>query len=303
MATVNNRVGVPQAMVINGVDAGGTMSARINAGYDNIMATEPDGLEVPVSDREAQFVRGTVVTQDWVHGLDLLTGTVGTYVFYERKSGVAVATGFIEHTITNPVIHRAVIDFAKGRYGTLTFDFECMAADESKGIADMWGMLDDQAAPTYVTAARGGWRIKTATHGPAETPVSIYAVTAFSFTLTLPLVKECNDADVAYTCVDARLSGLTAAGSITFQDSVITATKLKAQDLVLAARNDLILVVGQSEGGADKTLTIAGVVFDSLGGNADVTKPFSDYTMPFRVANLSATPLTLTGDNKILEVA
>ena len=64
MTTVNNRLKKPQALVINGVDAGGIMTARILMGFDSRIASAPDGLEVPLSDREIQFVRGTVVTQD-----------------------------------------------------------------------------------------------------------------------------------------------------------------------------------------------------------------------------------------------
>ena len=37
MATINKRVGLPQATVINGVDAGGAMVARILYGYENVM--------------------------------------------------------------------------------------------------------------------------------------------------------------------------------------------------------------------------------------------------------------------------
>jgi len=299
MTAVNERVGVIQAVAINGVDAGGAMSARIQAGYDEILESEPDGLEVPISDRSVQFVRGTVVTQDWTHAVDLLTGTVGTYVFSERKSGVVAATGYIKHTITNPVIHNVRLALTKGGYGTLTFDFECRAADETKTIADMWGMLDDQAAPTYISAARGGYRISTTVHGA----VGIYHVTAFSFALKLDLVKDCNDADVAYTCVDARLDGARPTGSITFQDSSIAAAKLKAQDLVLAARGTLVLTVTQSGGATAKTITILGVAFDSLGSNAGSNVKFSDYTMPFRVTNDTGTQLTLAGANKIIAIA
>jgi len=301
MPTVNQRIGVPQAMAINGVDAGGMMSARIQAGYDNILSSEPDGLAVPVSDREIQFVRGTVVTQDWIHAIDLLTGAVGTYIFYERKSGVAEATGYIKHTITAPVIHRINIDFAKGRYATISFDFECRAVDQTKTIADMWAMTDSQGAPTYITAARGCWRIFSTIFAQGGSPaICIYHVTAFNFSLTLPLVKECNDSDIAYTCVDARVSGMTAIGSITFQDSAIASAKLKAESLLLAARNALELNCHQSGGATDRQIVIAGVVFDSIGGNVDVTKPFSDYSMPFRVVNNSSVPLTLDGTNKII---
>jgi len=302
MATINNRIGVSQAMTINAVGAGGMMSARIQAGYDNIISSELDGLAVPVSDREIQCVRGSVVTQDWVEAVNLLTGTVGTYVFYERKSGAAEATGYVKHTLTNPVIHKVNIDFAKGRYGTISFDFECRAADPTKTIADMWAMTDSQNTPTYVSAARGGYRISSASLSPLASPVSIYHVTAFNFALTLQLVKECNDGDIAYTAVDGRLSGMTATGSISFQDSAITTAKLKAQDLLLHARASLELIATQSAGAAAKKITIAGVVFDNMGGNTDVTKPFSDYSMPFRVANDLTTQLTLTG-NKIITIA
>jgi len=300
MSTVNQRIGVPQAMTINGIDAGGLMSARIQAGYDNILGSEPDGLAVPVSDREIQFVRGTVVTQDWIEAINLLTGVVGTYVFYERRSGTAEATGYVIHTITAPVIHKVNIDFAKGRYATATFDFECRAADTITTIADMWAMTDIHAAPAAVlAAARGGWRIHTANFGSIA-PIFVYHVTAFNFTLTLPLVKECNDDDIAYTAVDARLSGMTATGSITFQDSAIDSAKLKAEQVILHARDPLHLNCLQSGNAADRIIIIAGVVFDSIGGNTDVTKPFSDYSMPFRVVNDSAVPLTLDGDNKII---
>jgi len=303
MATVNERVGVIQASVINGIDAGGTMSARIEAGYDEIIESEPDGLEVPISDRGAQFVRGTVVTQDWVQAVELLTGTVGTYCFSERQSGVAVDTGYIKHTITNPVIHNVRLDFNKGGYATAAFDFECRAADDAKTIADMWGMLDDQAAPTYVAAARGGWRVQSTTFDDGLDVINIYHVTAFSFGLKLDLVKACNDADVAYTCVDARLDGARPTGSITFQDSSIATAQLKAQQLAMHARDTLVVTVTQSGGATAKTITIAGVVFDSLGSNAGSNVKFTDYTMPFRVTNDTTTQLTLAGENKIIEIA
>jgi len=302
MATVNKRVGLPQATVINGVDAGGTMLAVINAGYDNLMYSSPDGLEVPLKDKECQFVRGTITTQDWAVAVNLLTGVVGTYVFYERKSGVAAATGYVQHTITAPVIHRMSINLTKGGYSAITFDFECRAADETVTIAAMWAVLDSQAAPTYIPAARGGYRVETAVHGVDPNNIDIYHVTAFNFTLTLPLVKDCNDADVAYTCVDARLDGLTAGGSISFQAGEVTGAILTCQELIAAAAAALVLVVTQSQGAADKTVTIANVDFNSIGSSSSVNAPFTEYTAAFDVANDVTTQLTLAGDNKIIAI-
>lgn len=303
MATVNKRVKIPQAITINGVDAGGVMTARIDAGFDNIMQTPPDGLQVPIKDKEIQYVRGTITTQDWIEAINLLTGVVGTYVFYERKSGVAEATGYIKHTITAPVIHSMTINDAKGGYSTISLGFECRAADEAKTIADMWTLLDDQAAPTCISAARGGFRIETCKHDPGGgSEIVVYHLTAFNFTLTLPLDKACNDADIGYTCVDARLSGLMAAGSISFQDAGIASAKLKCQDLILATKASLELVVTQGQGAADKTITIAGVDFDSVGDSSDVNTSFTDYTAAFSVANDAGTPLTLAGANKIITI-
>jgi len=302
MVTVNKRVGLPQAMVINGVDAGGAMTARIDAGFDNVMRSSPDGLQVPTKDKEIQYVRGTIVTQDWGEAINLLTGVVGTYIFYERSSGVAVATGYIEHTLTAPVIHRMSINLAKGGYATASFDFECRAADETKTIADMWALLDGQTAPTYISAARGGFRVESAVHGADPNDVDIYHVTAFDFTLTLPLVRACNDGDVGYTCVDARLNGLTASGSISFQSGEITGAVLTCQELIAAAAAALVLVVTQSQGAADKTITIANADFNSISSNSDVSATFTEYTAAFDVANDATTPLTLETAPKIIAI-
>jgi len=231
--------------------------------------------------------------------VNLLTGTVSTYIFYERKSGAAAATGYIKHTLTAPVIHNIRLEFRQGGYATVSFDFECKAADPDKTIADMWAMTDSLDAPTYISAARGGWRVQTALLGA----VNIYHVTAFSFALRLALVKACNDADVAYTAVDARLDGARPTGSITFQDSSITTAQLKAQQLIAAARASLTVTMTQSGGATAKLITIAGVCFDSLGSNQAANAPFTDFTMPFRVTNNTTTQLTLAGANKIITIA
>lgn len=302
MTTVNKRVGLPQAVVINGIDAGGAMTATINAGYDNLLYSAPDGLQVPVKDKETQFVRGSITTQDWIKLLTVLLGTVGTYVFYERKGGTAETGGYIKHTLNNPIIHRAAIRLTQGSYAVASFDFECRPADEAKGIADMWAMLDTQNAPTYITAARGGWRIESAAHGTGGSLIDIYHVTAFDFTLAMPLVRACNDGDIGYTAVDARVDGLTAVGSISFQDSTIAAAILTAQKLLLAVKAALVLTIRQSQGAANKVITIANVDFNNIGRTADVNTPFAEHTASFDVANVAGTPLTLTGTNKIITI-
>ncbi len=299
MATVNNRVGVPQAAKINGIDAGGMMAASIQSGYDNILNTSPDGLQVPLQDKDIEFVRGSIVTQNWPEAINLLTGTIGTYVFYQRKSGVAEATGYIKHTITNPVISNMNIRFGKGGYAAIAFDFECRASDETKGILDMWGQLDLQTPPVYVSAARGGFRIISAVHGA----VSIYQVTGFDFNMALPLVKACNDGDVGYTAVDARLDGLTCSGSISFQDTVIAAGHIKAQTLLTAAKANLVLTIKQAQGAANKTVTIANVDFTAIGSDDGAQQDFAGHSTNFNVANVVGTPLTLTGVNKIITIA
>jgi hypothetical protein len=299
MVTVNNRVKKPQAMAINGLDAGGLMTATIQKGFDNIMKSSPDGLQIPLKDREIQFCRGSVVTQDWVHAVALLTGTVGTYIFYERKSGVVEATGYIKHTITAPIIHRLTLKITKGGYATASFDFECKAADPTKTIADMHAYLDTQAAPTYITAARGGYRITSLLHGAQ----AIHHINDLSVSIAMPLVKACNDGDIGYTCVDAELDGLSVNGSVSFQDAVITSTVMLERTLVLAARASLVATIVQGQAATAKTLTIAGVSFDSVSSNSSASAPFTEYTANFDVENDTTTQLTLDGTNKILTIA
>ena len=130
MATVNERRKKIFAATINGVDAGGAMRMDLNYGYDGLLRSAPDGLGgPPLLDREIEYCRGTLTTQDWVEAINLLTGAVGTYVCYERISGVAAAAGYSKHTITAPVVHRMSLNYAKGQYSTISLDFECLAAD------------------------------------------------------------------------------------------------------------------------------------------------------------------------------
>ncbi len=306
MATVNKRAKKPQALVVNGVDAGGAMRADIQYGYDQRFASAPDGLEVPVKDKAVQFVRGSYTTQDWIHFIDLLTGTVGTLIFYERKSGVAAATGYVKYTITNPVIYNVRMQISSGAgntsYATVSFDFECRAAAETAGIADMLAMLDDQAAPAYVPAARGGIRIESTVFGSGP-GITVYHATSFEFAIAMNLVKACNDTDVGYTCVDAELEGMLCGGSIGFQDSGIATAKLTAQQLVLATRDNLVVVVRQGGGVADQTITIAGVDFLGAGSDSDVGSGFTGHRANFEVTNDTGTQLTLAGANKIITIA
>ena len=301
MVTVNNRIRTPIAHVINGIDVGGIMTARILAGCENRLKSSPDGIEVPLVDKYTEYVRGNMTTQDWVHIVELLTGAVGTHVFHERKYGVVEATGYIKHTITAPIIHRVNLSMRKDQYMTGNYDFECRPADETKGIDDMWTPLDSQAAPTYIAAARGGWRIASAVW---NTAISIYHVTAFDLTLATKLVKESNDLDVGYTCCEAVLDGLTGTGSITFQDATIAGTPalLKLQTLVLDGPDQLLLTITQGQGGAAKVLTLKGVDWTDGESNSTSEAPFTEYTANFEIVNDPTTQLTLAGTNKILDI-
>jgi hypothetical protein len=130
----------------------------------------------------------------------------------------------------------------------------------------------------------------------------------FQLALSLSLLKESNDADVAYTCVDAMVDGLRAEGSMTFQDSAIKATtlELKGQLLLAAARGNLVLTITQGGGAAAKTVTIAGVTYDTArrsAANAGGRPQFSTEQVTFSVGNDTTTQLTLAGANPILTIA
>jgi len=267
MTTVNKRVSTPQASVINGIDLGGTMAIGLREGYDNIIQTSPDGLQLAIVDREIQYCRGTVASQDWTHAIDLLTGTVGTYAFSQRKSGAAALTGYLDHVITAPVIHNLGLRFSKGGYSVANFDFECRAADETKGISDMHTITDSQAAPDYVSAARGGYRIQSCSHGA----LNVYHILSIDIQITLPLAKACNDSDVAYTTVDARLDGIQTAVSLTFQDSGIATSQNTAQQLTVASAADLEFRATQAQSATAKDVTVPDVIFTDVGIDDDAS--------------------------------
>jgi hypothetical protein len=305
MATVNKRAKLLLSSIINGITAGGATLAKIDAGYDEIIRSVPDGSQVPFVERSCQFVRGSQAWEDFSQAIAILTGTVGTSVFYERISGVAAATGYIKHTLNNPVIYRMALSQSKGQYMTASADFECRFASETAVISDVWAMLDTQAAPTITQPARGGWRVVSAVFTPASgTGINLYHVDSFSFSLTMRLAKACNDADKGYTAVDADIeAGIDASGSITLEDASIATASILASRLLLAAKGTLVLTLLSAEGAANKTITIKGVQFGSGGRSLDPGKPFNDGALGFTVANSSTTPLTLTGTDKIIAFA
>ena len=299
MAIVNKHVYSPQAMTINSVAVGGLLTVAINEGFDNTVRSSPDGFQVGVVDKTDQFVRGTISVQDWPDAIGLLTGTVGTCVFYERKSGVAEATGYIKHTLTNPVIHKISISINKGSYASVSADFECRAALETDTIAVMHAITDSQAAPTAIVPLLGGWRVVSAVYGGT---LNLYHVTGFNFSITLPLIKDSNDADLAYSAVDALMDGIAASGSLNLQDSGVATGSLTTQQLLLAAIGNLVITVKQAQGATNKVITIARAAFISDSSSAD-RGGYAGHSLPFEVTNNLSVPLTLAGTNKIIVIA
>lgn len=303
MATVNKRVFQPQALTINAIAAGGLTQYTIDAGYDDELQNPVDGAQLAFIDYLTERVRGDFSSEDWVHFIELLTGTVGTSVFYQRKSGAAEATGYIKHALKNPVIYQSVLNLLHRKYGNIAGTYECRAADETEGIADLWEMTDSQTAPTHLSTDRG-LEITALQHGV----VDIYHTTALQLTIILPLFKASHDGDIGYTAVDALTTGMRVYGSIKIQDVGITSAQVTAAALIAAARASLVASVKQAQGASAKTLTIAGVKFKNMSVTTNAPVYGSEitadeYTVNFEVSNNTATPLTLAGANKIVTIS
>ena len=292
----NTRTTVLRGFTINGVGAAAALTASIQAGYDEKVYSEPDGLALPIRDRASQFVRGTVSMQDWTKAISILTGALDTLDFYVGEAG---ADTFQSHTITNPIIHRLRLDLRQGQYGSAQFDFECKFPSAAATIKDVWAIDTAVAAPAYAAAAFGGWRFVSIAHAS----ISVQHVTSLDFTLTVPIFKASNDADLGYTDVDRILSGLRATGSIACQDSEgHESDALKLAALCEAARASLVVTVAMHGAAADKVLTFAGCEIDAVRSNP-TTRPYTEHSIDFELTNDQTTQLTLAGDNKILTIA
>lgn len=299
MVTVNKRTYNPVAATVNGVACGGTMRVIIEEGYDNLARSSLDGFAGPqIVDREIQYCRGTIIAQDWIDIINLLLGAISTLVFYERNSGMAAATGYTKHTLSSPVIFAVGVEITKGGYATVSARFECKAASETATIADMHAIEDSQAAPTFIAAARGGIRVSAAKHGS----IDAYHVLGFGLTITMPVKKACNDADLAYTAVDRVAEAMEVSGNLDLQDSGVASAKNKAQQLLLASPDDLELTIVQSGAAAEKTLVVAGVMFIGTNETSDVNIDYTEHSLAYTVTNDPSAPLTLDGDNKLVTI-
>ncbi len=298
MATVNQRVhqayhggATTSTANINGIAVGGLMSANINVGYDDIITAPHDGNAFPTTDRLTQFCRGTIDCQDWAKVISLLNGTTGTYIFYERESGLATVT---KHTITAPVIHQASVSLGHRGHGNAVWSYECKAADETKGFIDMWAMDNAATAPVAITAKERSLEILNVEHGSAGTDID--HVTDLSFNIGGNLSIASQDGDVGYTAVDVVFGGIPVSGSITFQQAYETPDTIHPIDLLNNAAADLIATIKIEQGGSNKTLTILSAMFTGVQSAPSAGPGYTGYTMSF-VCNggtlTSATAITI----------
>ena len=275
--------------VINGIAAGGLMSAQIDEGYDDIITAPHDGNNFPTTDRLTQFCRGTITSQDWITMLSVLNGTTGTYVFYEKESGVDTVT---KHTLVNPVIFSAAVSLGHRSHGSCAWSFECKAADDTTGFSvgtTPFHQVDNGAAAPSAITAKGRSLEMTATTHSGNT---INHVIGLDFTLAAQLVRASQDGDVGYTAVDKIYSGTPVSGTITFQESIVSDGDTRPQVLLADDPADLVVAVKQEQGGSNKTLTINDVMFTSLGASYDSGTGYRTHTMPFIVSPQSGVNFT-----------
>ena len=252
---------------VNSVDVGGLVSVSIQAGFDDIITGPADGFSMPEVDRLTQFVRGTVNTQAWTLILGILAGTVEKYFYYERESGAAT---FRMNSFRKPYIHAASINLTHRGRADCSFSFECQASDVDIGVSDLWVTSDAIAlaqAPAAIAYA-AGLEIMTCTHSAA-----IYHTLGFSMNIGGQLSRASADSDVGYTAVDIVWGGQPISGSLTIQDS----DRMRA--LLVEAKQDLVMVIRQAQGGAQKTLTIKDVIFTSLDSTSNAGPGYTGYTL------------------------
>ena len=270
MTTTNNRVLHAQNSVINGVSAGGLVTASIFEGFDSVVSSPADGLEMPTTDRFMKVVRGSMVSQDWVELLNIIQGTVGTFVFYEQESG---ATSYLKHTITEPVVHAATLDIPVKGFATCTWQFHCRPVADDDTFADMWTKLPGQAVPTAILSNRAV--NITGDCMLASTPIP--HVTGVTLNINGGLAVSGNDGALTNSGVDVVWGGNAINGTLTSQDPNIT------QTLLDAALGDLIIPLTAAKGGlsphVNQTLTIKQVEFISNDNSSNAGPGYSGQSL------------------------
>ena len=290
--------------VINGIAAGGLVNGTIDYGYEDILTTPADGTTFPEVDRLTQFVRGNITSQDWVNVLAVITGTVSSYIWYERESGLATVC---KNTLLNPVIHQAGITLTHRQHATCNWAFECKAADDDDGFAALFAADTGAVLPAAVTPSTRGLEILALAHGGS---LDIYHVQQLQWNLQATLTRGSGDGDVGYTAVDRVWGGQPLGGSITIQELNAAGADAKAAMAILAAaEGDLVATVLTSQGGANKTLTLKNVVFTTSQQNLDSSGAYMSTTINF-VQNSPAaerlglgTDSPMTGDIAAISIA
>ncbi len=267
---------------IVGIDAGGLMTANIQAGYDDILTSPADGNAVPDTDRATKFIRGTMVTQDWVEMQNIIAGVGDEIIFFEKES---TKNTYTRNTLTGVHVHNATLNLAHRGYGTMSIAFECQF-DVGDKFIDVWARDTAVAAAALpdLTAARGT-EITDAVHS-----VAMPHILGLTLNMAGQLATASHDGDEGITAVDVLYEGTPITGTLTVQDSETVLIRLDDTSLV----TPLVLTIKQSAGAAVKTITIANCVFTGLGNSSAAGANYTSYAMDFYVhGDTIGTPLTI----------
>ncbi len=265
----------------NGQDAGGLMSANIDAGFDNIINPTHDGLIFPIPEKLIPYVRFSVQSQDVEQAIAVFNGASDDYTFYTKETGLA---SYDMQVLLFPQIHSLDINLVNNGYSSCSWSAECKPVDGTKTHKDMWASTINTEKPAFLSSNRA---VKIVSVVGTSTITHVMGVT---FSLNATLLRESMDGALGYTQIE--MENYTAGGSVTFQDTTVATSTLLAVKLLNDAVANLTITMKDSGLAGTATYVIKNVTYTNITTNRDDSGNYVSHTANFIVSDNSGTPVT-----------
>jgi len=296
----NQRTFQAQALVLNGVAAGGLASMSFEARFTPLESTPDGAIGTEDVDRHSLDVNVNIQCTDVAKVNAILDAAVGNTTFSGKESG---ATTWHNYTVAGIVITGCSLDLRKGADATLGLTGKVRFATPAADLDEVILLTGAVGTPPTLTYPARLYRPNTASFDPDGAPAAIAPIHVESVALALAanVISDSNDADVGMTAVDIA-GWRSLQTTLVYRDAKAVSPSHITAQLLAAVRGNLTVSLLGRGGAANKVLTVNNCLW--TGANQREGAEYAEFTLRGNSGwKNAATVYTLNGTPKLFDIA
>jgi len=296
----NNRVFLAQGLTTNGIAVGGLAEISVDAGYQNIIRSSPDGaVGTEDVDRAGLAVDVSLSGTDVTKGNAILAAAVGDTEFYGKESGAAT---WQKRTMPGVLWHSLDLDLPQTADGSMSLRGAIRFAEGTTTLAQVIAATGEQTQQPVITYPARLFRPHNAIFDPgSEIPPKNLVSVRLALAVE-QLLQDFGDDDLGMTAVD--ITGWNDLQvTLVHKDASEINGRDRATQLIEAGRGILTVTLMGRGGAANKTLTINNLQWTR--GSGRKAKDYWEFTMTGSASwrKPDGTGYTLNSTDKLFAIA